>query len=79
MLSPEGEIFDPVFPVLQDFFLKLGNVPGPPVVGASPQSQVGEHGRSFRGASVGSVEGDDAPCDEIAFLQVNRNLGGRAG
>ena len=76
MLTPEGEIFDSVFPVLQDLLLKLRNVPGSPVIGTSPQSQAGEHGRSFRGTSVGGVEGNDTPRDEVAFLQVNRNLGG---
>ena len=78
MLSPEGEIFDPVFPVLQDLLFELGNVPGPPVVGASSQSQVGEHGGPLRGASIGGVEGNDAPCDEIALLQVDRDFGARA-
>ena len=78
VLPPEGKVFNTVLLILQDFFFELGDMPGPPVVGTTLEAESGEHCGPLGGTTLGGIERDDAPCDEIALLQVGRHFDGKA-
>lgn len=77
VLPPEGKVFNAVLLILQDFLFELGDMSGPPVVGTTLEAESGEHCGSLGGATFGGIERDDAPCHEIALLQVVRHFDGK--
>jgi hypothetical protein len=62
---PEGEEFDPVFFVLEDFLLELGNVLGSPVVSGAFQPEPNQHLGPFFRRALACVERNDAPGHEV--------------
>ena len=77
--APEGEEFDPVFLVLKDFLLELGNVLGSPVVGRPFQADLNQHlGPRFR-RTLGCVERNDAPGHEVFPIEIFSLFSQKAG
>ena len=74
--TPEGEEFDPVFLVCEDFFFECRDVFGAPIVGAAGDAEVFEHFGALGGGALFGVEGDDAPGDEVFGAEV---FGDRSG
>ena len=70
VLSPEGEEFNSVFFVGEDFFFEGRNVFLTPIVGAAGETKFLQHDSPLFGSPFGGVERDDAPGDEFVFLKV---------
>jgi hypothetical protein len=68
--TPEGEVLDAMFFVLEDFFLEGGDVGFAPVIGNAGQPEPFDHFGAGCGATLFRIEGNDAPGDKPIAMKV---------